>query len=209
MAAEYTRKEAYMMLGLKEGCSFKEVSGRYRLLIKSLHPDSAGDGATEYAARLNMAYECIRQGSFLPERVVYKDRVVYRERTVYRDKPDDAPKKGEKKPDAGEGAADAAMDDEISVTPFRFAGRTGRGEFFAEFILGMAMYALICFILNRSALPNEVTTLTAAVYLWEVASACARRLRDAGYSPLCIFEVFIPLAGIFMLIGKLIAPTKE
>lgn len=144
MAAEYTRKEAYMMLGLKEGCSFKEVSGRYRLLIKSLHPDSAGDGATEYAARLNMAYECIRQGSFLPERVVYKDRVVYRERTVYRDKPDDAPKEGAEKPNAAE-------DDEISVTPFRFAGRTGRGEFFAEFILGMAMYALICLLFLRKA----------------------------------------------------------
>ena len=206
MAAEYTRKEAYMMLGLKEGCSFKEVSGRYRLLIKSLHPDSAGDGATEYAARLNMAYECIRQGSFLPERVVYRDRVVYKERTVYRDKPADAPKEEEERKD--EGMAEAVEDDRISITPFRFAGRTGRGEFFAEFILSMAMYALICFILNRSALPNEVTTLTAAVYLWEVASACARRLRDAGYSPLCIFEVFIPLAGLFMLIARLFAPSK-
>ena len=65
MKPDYTKKDAFMLLGLKEDASLEEATKRYRFLIKNVHPDSSGEDSTEYVAKLNAAYQCIKNNNFL------------------------------------------------------------------------------------------------------------------------------------------------
>jgi hypothetical protein len=48
--------EARVVLGVAEADGWEAVRAAYRVRIRSSHPDTAGDGATATAARLNEAY---------------------------------------------------------------------------------------------------------------------------------------------------------
>ena len=45
------------VLGLGPGAGAREAAAAYRALMRRLHPDVAGGGSTEEAARVNAAYE--------------------------------------------------------------------------------------------------------------------------------------------------------
>lgn len=54
--------EAFLVLGLSPETSLGDVRRRYHVLIKELHPDTAGENP-EKVAQVIEAYHCIRKGS--------------------------------------------------------------------------------------------------------------------------------------------------
>lgn len=64
-----TRTEAYRLFGLLEDQRITPelVKNRYRILIKTYHPDNPRTGNADMMARINVAFDAIRQNKYDPE----------------------------------------------------------------------------------------------------------------------------------------------
>ncbi len=88
-----------------------------------------------------------------------------------------------------------------------FGGHTPRVEFW-WFTLGVSMLLALATLLSQfpAMLPLQVASLLVLVP-W--VAACTRRLRDAGLSPWWQLIVFVPVAGILLLLYLLTYPSRS